>query len=105
LTRLEPIELFSELKAIERRMGRVLPAVRWGPRLIDLDLLLYDALLIDQPGLVIPHPGIHERNFVLYPLADVAPTLFIPGHDTAAELARRLGTDGLRIVAPVAERS
>jgi 2-amino-4-hydroxy-6-hydroxymethyldihydropteridine diphosphokinase len=100
LTRLEPAALLSELKAIERQMGRAQPPVRWGPRSIDLDLLLYDAVVIDQPGLTVPHPGVHERNFVLYPLADIAPTLFIPRHGTAGELARRLGTDGLRLVVP-----
>jgi 2-amino-4-hydroxy-6-hydroxymethyldihydropteridine diphosphokinase len=103
LTQLGPAALLSELKAIEREMGRKDPPVRWGPRLIDLDLLLYDAQAIDEPGLVVPHRGIHERNFVLYPLADIAPTLFIPGHGTVGELARKRGPGGLQIVAPDAE--
>jgi len=99
LTRLNAVELLSELKAIERDMGRASPPVRWGPRIIDLDLLLYDAQVIEEPGLIVPHPGIHERNFVLYPLADIAPTLLIPGHGSVGELARRRGADGLRPVA------
>ncbi|HEY4646927.1 MAG TPA: 2-amino-4-hydroxy-6-hydroxymethyldihydropteridine diphosphokinase [Steroidobacteraceae bacterium] len=99
LTRLKAAELLSELKAIERDMGRASPPVRWGPRIIDLDLLLYDAQVIEEPGLIVPHPGIHERNFVLYPLADIAPTLLIPGHGSVGELARRRGADGLRPVA------
>jgi len=99
LTRLGAAELLSALKAIERDMGRASPPVRWGPRIIDLDLLLYGAHVIDEPGLIVPHPGIHERNFVLYPLADIAPTLLIPGRGSVGELARRRGADGLRPVA------
>jgi 2-amino-4-hydroxy-6-hydroxymethyldihydropteridine diphosphokinase len=76
-------------------MGRTAPLVRWGPRRIDLDLLLYDDLKVQEPDLILPHPGIHERNFVLYPLADFAPALLIPGRGPVEELARQLGTAGL----------
>ena len=76
-------------------MGRTPPPVRWGPRRIDLDLLLYAGLKMQEPDLTLPHPGIHERNFVLYPLADIAPALLIPGRGTVDELARQLGTAGL----------
>jgi 2-amino-4-hydroxy-6-hydroxymethyldihydropteridine diphosphokinase len=86
------------LQAIEAAMGRVPPPVRWGPRVIDLDLLLYGQLQSRDPGLALPHPGIHERNFVLYPLADIAPTLLVPGHASVAELARQRGGDGLRLL-------
>jgi 2-amino-4-hydroxy-6-hydroxymethyldihydropteridine diphosphokinase len=86
-------------------MGRTPPPVRWGPRIIDLDLLVYGAQVIDEPGLTVPHPGIHERNFVLYPLADIAPELFIAGHGTVIELTRSLGADGLRPVAQSADRN
>jgi 2-amino-4-hydroxy-6-hydroxymethyldihydropteridine diphosphokinase len=102
LTQLEASALLDELKTIERDMGRTLPTVRWGPRIIDLDLLVYGAQVIDEPGLTVPHPGIHERNFVLYPLADIAPDLFIAGHGTVIELARSRGADGLRPVAQAA---
>lgn len=95
LTRLDARALLAELQAIERGLGRAPPPVRWGPRLIDLDLLLYGALTIDEPGLTLPHAGIHERSFVLYPLADIAPELNIPGRGRVAELARRLGSDDL----------
>jgi 2-amino-4-hydroxy-6-hydroxymethyldihydropteridine diphosphokinase len=98
LTRLSATELLSELQAIEAAMGRVPPPVRWGPRVIDLDLLLYGQLQSRDPGLTLPHPGIHERNFVLYPLADIAPTLLVPGHASVAELARQRGGDGLRLL-------
>ncbi|HJS22609.1 MAG TPA: 2-amino-4-hydroxy-6-hydroxymethyldihydropteridine diphosphokinase [Steroidobacteraceae bacterium] len=99
MTRLAAPELLRELQAIETSMGRVPPPVRWGPRLIDLDLLLHGQHVSREPGLVLPHPGIHERNFVLYPLADIAPTLLVPGHASVAELARQRGGDGLRVLA------
>jgi len=102
LTQLPAATLLAELKAIERDMGRVPPPVRWGPRLIDLDLLVYGTDIIDEPGLVVPHPGIHERNFVLYPLADIAPALLVPGRGTVTELAHRRGAGGLRRVGQVA---
>jgi len=71
-TRLEPGALLSFLKEIEKEMGRE-ATFRNGPRLIDLDILFYDDLVLDSPPLVIPHPRLHERAFVLVPLADVAP--------------------------------
>jgi len=76
-TELEPQELLASLKKIERGMGRM-PTVRWGPRPIDIDLLFYDDLVLDSPELVIPHPGIPHRPFVLAPLADIAPHLIHP---------------------------
>jgi 2-amino-4-hydroxy-6-hydroxymethyldihydropteridine diphosphokinase len=102
LTQLPAPQLLQQLQAIESSMGRVPPVVRWGPRLIDLDLLLYGQLVSRVPELVLPHPGIHERNFVLYPLADIAPALLVPGHASVAELAHRRGSDGLRVLAPAA---
>src|SRR5262245_14628803 len=73
VTRLEPLPLFEALRAIERRMGKTPPPVRWGPRVIDLDLLALGELTRDGPELRLPHPGLHQRNFVLYPLAEIAP--------------------------------
>ena len=70
-TGLEPETLLKYLKQIEAGLGRE-KSVRWGPRLIDLDILFYDDLVLDTPPLVIPHPRLHERTFVLVPLADVA---------------------------------
>lgn len=76
-TDLEPEALLKYLKQLEVELGRE-QNFRWGPRLIDLDILFYDDLILDTPPLVIPHPRLHERAFVLVPLADVAPDLLHP---------------------------
>ncbi len=76
-TRLAPLDLLHHLKQLEKKLGR-LPSVRYGPRLIDIDILFYDDLIIDTPELTIPHPRLHERAFVLIPLADVAAELVHP---------------------------
>ena len=73
-------ELLDRLLAVERRLGRVRgEGPRFGPRTIDLDLLLYGDELIDEPGLEIPHPRLHERRFALEPLAELDPALEVPG--------------------------
>lgn len=74
-TTLAPLELFRLVKAIEREMGRQ-PAPRWGPRLIDIDLLLYDRLTLHTPDLILPHPELMNRDFVREPLREIAPELF-----------------------------
>ncbi|MBI5041406.1 MAG: 2-amino-4-hydroxy-6-hydroxymethyldihydropteridine diphosphokinase, partial [Gammaproteobacteria bacterium] len=84
-TRLSAEALLDALQAIEARHGRVRSGERWGPRTLDLDLLLYGDARIDTPRLRVPHPGIAERNFVLYPLAEIAPELEIPGLGTVRE--------------------
>ena len=76
-TSLIPLELLRQLKNLETGLGRQ-PGVRWGPRLIDMDILFYDNLVLNTPQLVIPHPRLHERAFVLVPLADIAPDLLHP---------------------------
>lgn len=76
-TSLEPEELLEALKAIERQMGRK-DAGKWGPRIIDLDILLYDDLVIRTPELCIPHPLMHMREFVLRPLSEIAPDVLHP---------------------------
>lgn len=76
-TRLKPESLLRKLKTLEVELGRE-PGFRWGPRLIDLDILFYDDLILDSPPLVIPHKRLHERAFVLVPLADVAADLVHP---------------------------
>jgi 2-amino-4-hydroxy-6-hydroxymethyldihydropteridine diphosphokinase len=89
-TTLSPRELLEVLIEIERQMGRV-RSQRWGPRTIDLDLLLYGDALIDEPGLTVPHPRLSERWFVLKPLHDLAPGLTVPGvGETVAELLTKL---------------
>lgn len=86
-TALAPIDLLRELLAIERRGGRVRDGARWGPRVIDLDLLLYDGRTLREPGLELPHPRMHERAFVLVPLADLDADIDVPGHGRVGELA------------------
>ncbi len=97
LTALAARELLEVLLAIERLMGRD-RRERWGPRIIDLDLIWMIGEPIDEPGLCLPHPGVSARNFVLYPLADIAPTLRIPGHGRVADLAARIGDAGLSVL-------
>ena len=80
-TVLPPRELLEHLFAIERQHGRDRSREqRWGPRRLDLDLLLYADALVDEPGLQVPHPQLHRRGFVLVPLLEIAPDLEIPGH-------------------------
>lgn len=76
-TDLEPGRLLGVLKEIERLLGRK-ETVRYGPRVLDLDILLYGSLVLDEPGLKIPHPRMHEREFVLVPLAEIAPDAVHP---------------------------
>ena len=76
-TKLPALELLTALQWLENRQGRV-RAERWGPRTLDLDILLYGDLLLDDPRLTIPHPRLPERAFVLYPLRDIAPQLRLP---------------------------
>ena len=79
-TELPPRELLGRLLEIERRLGRVRgQGPRFGPRTIDLDLLLVDGMILDEPGLTLPHPRLQERRFVLEPLAELDPALEIPG--------------------------
>ena len=87
LTRLSARDLLEELQGIESRRGRERGDLRWGPRVLDLDLLVYSGDTIDEPGLCVPHPGIAERNFVLLPLRDLAPDLSIPGLGRVASIA------------------
>lgn len=95
LTGLEAGDFFEQLRALERRLGRLPPRERWGPRRIDLDLLVFAQLRIDTAVLQVPHPGIVERNFVLYPLAEVAPELPVPGCGRIADLIARVNPEGL----------
>ena len=86
LTQLGAAELLSELQDIEARQGRERNDQRWGPRVLDLDLLVHATAVIDEPGITVPHPGIAERNFVLLPLLEIAPELVIPGLGRAAAI-------------------
>ena len=86
VTTLSPLDLLGELQSIENRQGRERGDVRWGPRVIDLDLLVYSREKVGLPELSVPHPGIGERNFVLLPLVEIAPDLVIPGLGRVASI-------------------
>jgi 2-amino-4-hydroxy-6-hydroxymethyldihydropteridine diphosphokinase len=97
LTQLTARKLLENLLLIEQSMGRNRQE-RWGPRVIDLDLVWMLGEAIDEPGLTLPHPGVSTRNFVLYPLADIAPSLAIPGHGRVSDLLRGVGDDGISVL-------
>ena len=97
LTQLDPHGLLRELQAIETSHGRQRETPQWGPRIVDLDLLVMGQVIINEKGLVIPHPGIAERNFVLFPLAEIAPGLLVPNMGSVQKLVAALGTAGPRI--------
>ena len=96
-TELAPIALLDALQAIEQRAGRVRKGNRWGPRILDLDILLYDAQVIDSERLIIPHYGMTEREFVLLPLAEIAPQLSLPSGELVSDLSKAIATNGLKI--------
>lgn len=93
---LEAEALLDLLQAIETRAGRVRTAEQWGPRLLDLDLLHIEGLALRTPRLILPHPRLHERAFVLVPLAQIAPDLVIPGHGAVSALATAVDRSGVR---------
>jgi len=98
-TQLPARELLDELLAIERMHGRDRATeTRWGPRTLDLDLLLYGDETIDEPGLRVPHPRLHERAFALRPLLDIAPDISIPGHGPVRNLPAAMAADGIEAV-------
>ncbi len=93
-TQLNPHELLDVLLAVERAAGRERDGERWGPRVLDLDLLLYGDRMLHEPGLTLPHPHLHERAFVLLPLHDIAPDLEVPGRGCVRELLARVDASG-----------
>lgn len=98
-TKLKPAPLLRKLKKIEVELGRK-PSFRYGPRLIDIDILFYGSLVFQSGSLVIPHPHLHERAFVLVPLADLAPSFRHPLLDlTVAELLAQVDTSGVSLYA------
>lgn len=94
-TALPAADLLLRLQGVERAFGRERDGTRWGPRRLDIDLLLYGDAVIDQPGLNVPHPEMHRRAFVMRPLADVLPDAVVPGHGCVRDLADALGGDGI----------
>ena len=95
LTELDAHALHAALRAIELQMGREPSRQRWGPRVIDLDLLAYGEQRCTGPELTLPHPGVAERHFVLQPWREIAPDFMVPGLGRVATLAAKLPTEGL----------
>ena len=91
-TELGPRALLERLLAIERRLGRTRDGPRFGPRTIDLDLLVYGEERVDEPGLELPHPRLHERRFALEPLAELDSALVVPGRGLVGELLAGLSS-------------
>jgi 2-amino-4-hydroxy-6-hydroxymethyldihydropteridine diphosphokinase len=97
-TKLAPRVLLNALLAIENDFGRKRSKQRWGPRIIDLDLLSYANCVVVEPGLQLPHPRMHERAFVLLPLAELAPGMQISAYGTVEELCRLLDAQGCQLL-------
>ncbi|MBL0441125.1 2-amino-4-hydroxy-6-hydroxymethyldihydropteridine diphosphokinase [Aeromonas veronii] len=102
-TRLAPLALLDQLQKIELEQGRVRKDERWGPRTLDLDLLLYGDQVINHERLIVPHYGMKEREFVLLPLAEIAPALVLPCGTPLARLVARCPHNDLAIIAPRAD--
>jgi 2-amino-4-hydroxy-6-hydroxymethyldihydropteridine diphosphokinase len=95
-TTLLPMVLLRALQTIENAQGRIRKTERWGPRTLDLDILLYSDQILDLPDLTVPHQGIAERSFVLYPLFEIAPHIQVPGHGALADLLSQCPLAGLK---------
>ncbi|HPK09897.1 MAG TPA: 2-amino-4-hydroxy-6-hydroxymethyldihydropteridine diphosphokinase [Saprospiraceae bacterium] len=91
-TSLNPNQLLKDIKTIEKRLGRK-ETYRWGPRVIDIDILFYNGEIIDEPGLTIPHPLLHQRNFVLIPMMEIASEWMHPKLHKNIEELYELSTD------------
>ena len=89
-TTLSPRELLDALLRVERDLGRTRDGERWGPRTLDLDLLVFADEVVDEECLRVPHPRLHERRFALEPLAELEPDLVIPGHGAVSDLLAEL---------------
>ena len=100
-TSLLPLQLLDELQTIELAQGRIREGERWGPRTLDLDILLYGGKTITSDRLNIPHPGMLERNFVLWPLHEIAPDLIIPERGPLAAFLEKIDKQGLEAVSQV----
>lgn len=98
-TGLGPFELIDRLQSVQRQAGRTAESVRFGPRVLDLDILLYDGLVMDDPRLILPHPRMHRRRFVLKPLCDIDPDAVHPVlGQTAGTLLAALDEDGQQVL-------
>ena len=96
-TALSPAELLALCNKLERQIGRK-RTIRWGPRVIDIDILLYNDMVVHEGDLVLPHPRMMERAFVLVPLAEIAPETALTGGVSARDAARRIDSDGVELI-------
>ena len=96
-TSLSPQALLDGLLDVERELGRTREGLRYGPRTVDLDLLLIEGVTVDELGLTLPHPRLHERAFALEPLVELDPSIVIPGKGSVEQLLSELGTQPTRI--------
>ncbi len=98
-TPLDPFQLINQLNSIEQKIGRIRTPIKYGPRILDLDIIFYDDLVTDTPELIIPHPRMHKRRFVLQPICDIDPTIVHPVFKKDVKhLLDDLGEDGQRVV-------
>lgn len=97
-TRLDCRTLLSKLQQSEQQHGRQRKAERWGPRTLDLDIILYGNDVINEPDLIVPHYGCRQREFVIYPLAEIAPDLVFPDGVAISTVKSRLPLNGLQLV-------
>lgn len=95
-TALKPEQLLDLTQAIELEHGRVRKEQRWGPRTLDIDILLFGNDVIDTPRLTVPHYGLTEREFVVYPLLEIAPTLVLPNNQSLADITKTLPLNDLQ---------
>ncbi|HUN25896.1 MAG TPA: 2-amino-4-hydroxy-6-hydroxymethyldihydropteridine diphosphokinase [Steroidobacteraceae bacterium] len=95
LTELEPLALLHTLRELERSFGRPAARERWGPRILDLDLLVHGRERRADAELTLPHPGLAQRSFVLYPLAEIAPDLDVPGLGRVSALKARVAAEAV----------
>lgn len=96
-TSLSPVALLDKLQKIENDAGRIRKENQWGPRILDLDILLFDNKTINSERLIIPHYGLKEREFVLLPLNEIAPQLHLPDGENVKVLSKRIPSNGLKI--------
>jgi len=96
-TNLSALALLDALQVIENKSGRIRKDDRWGARILDLDILIYGTQVINNARLTVPHYGMKSREFVLIPLAEIAPKLHLPDGDSINELCKNIASNGLKI--------
>jgi 2-amino-4-hydroxy-6-hydroxymethyldihydropteridine diphosphokinase len=97
-TSLDPFQLLDQIELIQRAAGRIKDSIRFGPRILDMDIILYDDCIIDSERLVVPHPRMHKRGFVLKPICDIDPSIIHPVLKQEMQfLLKRLGDDKQKV--------